>query len=126
MTNRMDTISISRRHFAHLVGLGVATALVRPQISLAAEPPARSAPTGVVRLSSNENPYGPSKKAIQAMNGSYDLCCRYPDEHNDELIGALAKLNNVNRDQVLLGDGSGEILKFCAETFTGPTSANLA
>jgi histidinol-phosphate aminotransferase len=125
MTNRMNTISISRRRFAHLVGVGVATALVRPKISLAAEPQARSTSTGVVRLSSNENPYGPSQKAIQAMNGSYDLCCRYPDEHNDELIGALAKLNNVNRDQILLGDGSGEILKFCAETFTGPTAGKL-
>jgi histidinol-phosphate aminotransferase len=34
----------------------------------------------------------------------------------------LAKLNDVNRDQILLGDGSGEILKVCASAFTGPMS----
>jgi histidinol-phosphate aminotransferase len=59
------------------------------------------------------------------MTNSFGLSCRYPDEHNDELIEALAKLNGVNRDQILLGDGSGEILKLCADTFTGPTSGKL-
>jgi histidinol-phosphate aminotransferase len=34
-------------------------------------------------------------------------------------------LNGVNRDQIVLGDGSSEILKLCAETFTGPTRGNL-
>ena len=53
------------------------------------------------------------------MTDSFNLACRYPDEHADELIDALAKMNDVNRDQILLGDGSGEILKLCAETFTG-------
>jgi histidinol-phosphate aminotransferase len=37
-------------------------------------------------------------------------------------VDALAKHNDVNRDQILLGDGSGEILKLCAVAFTGPTS----
>ena len=37
----------------------------------------------------------------------------------------MAKLNGVNRDQILLGDGSGEILKLCAETFTGSTRGKL-
>ena len=59
------------------------------------------------------------------MTDSFGLSCRYPDEHNDELIEALAKLNGVNRDQIVLGDGSSEILKLCAETFTAPTRGNL-
>ena len=79
-------------------------------------------PTAVVRLSSNENPYGPSAKALDAMNKAFNLSCRYPDEHNGQLIEALAKLNSVNRDQILLGDGSSEILEICAEAFTGPVS----
>jgi len=78
-----------------------------------------------VRLSANENPYGPSRKAFKAITDSFGLACRYPDEHNDVLIDKLAKLNGVNRDQILLGDGSGEILKLCAETFTGPQSGKL-
>jgi histidinol-phosphate aminotransferase len=118
----MNTNTLSRRQFAHLLGFGAAAAVVRPRFTFAAEQPARSTSLsgGIVRLSANENPYGPSKKAIGVMNGSYDQCCRYPDEHNDMLIEALAKLNGVDRDQILLGDGSGEILKICADTFTGP------
>jgi histidinol-phosphate aminotransferase len=78
-----------------------------------------------VRLSANENPYGPSSKAFQAITDSFGLACRYPDEHNNILIDKLAKLNGVNHDQILLGDGSGEILKLCAETFTGPQNGKL-
>ena len=56
------------------------------------------------------------------MSDAFGLACRYPDEYAELLIEALAKTNGVNRDQILLGDGSGEILKVCAETFTGPTT----
>ena len=59
------------------------------------------------------------------MTDSFGLACRYPDEHNNVLIERLAKLNNVGRDQILLGDGSGEILKLCAETFTGSQNGKL-
>ncbi len=121
----MNTLSISRRKFAHLLGVGAAVAIVKPAVSFAAEAPPRSTSTGVVRLSSNENPYGPSPKALKAMTDSFGLSCRYPDEHNDELIDALAKLNGVSRDQIALGDGSSEILKLCAETFTGPKQGKL-
>jgi histidinol-phosphate aminotransferase len=121
----MNTVSISRRRFAQLLGAGATAAVVRPAFSFATEPIAQPATTSVVRLSSNENPYGPSPKALKAMADAFSLSCRYPDEHVDELIQALAKLNGVNRDQILLGDGSGEILKLCAETFTGSTRGKL-
>jgi histidinol-phosphate/aromatic aminotransferase/cobyric acid decarboxylase-like protein len=48
------------------------------------------------------------------MSEASGLICRYPDESADQLVEALAKLNAVNRNQILLGDGSGEILKLCA------------
>ena len=118
----MNTISISRRDFARLLGAGAAAALVRPQVSFAKPTQPVTTPLGeggIVRLSANENPYGPSPKALQAMTNSFPLACRYPDEHNNVLIDKLAKLNGVNRDEILLGDGSSEILKLCAETFTG-------
>jgi histidinol-phosphate aminotransferase len=122
-----NNMTISRRRFAQLLGTGAAFAIARPALTLAAEPVARStsAPVGVVRLSSNENPYGPSPKALKAMTDSFGLSCRYPDEQNDVLIDALAKLNGVNPDQILLGDGSGEILKVCADTFTGAKVGKL-
>src|SRR3954447_8695396 len=116
----MNQNTISRRHFAHLIGAGAAVAFVRPKLSLAKETGAVTAKSAVVRLSANENPYGPSSKALKAMTDSFGLACRYPDEHANALVDALAKLNGVGPDQILLGDGSGEILKLCAEAFTGP------
>jgi histidinol-phosphate aminotransferase len=124
----MNTISISRRDFARLLGAGAAAAVVRPPLSFAKPTQAAAMPLaegGIVRLSANENPYGPAPKAFQAITDSFGLACRYPDEHNNVLIDKLAKLNGVNHDQILLGDGSGEILKLCAETFTGPQNGKL-
>ncbi|PYJ48572.1 MAG: aminotransferase [Verrucomicrobia bacterium] len=125
----MNTMSVSRRKFAQLLGISAAAVVVRPAISFAkpTQPIATSLTAGgnIVRLSANENPYGPSPKALQAITDSFGLACRYPDEHNNVLIDKLAKLNNVDRGQMLLGDGSGEVLKLCAETFTGPQNGKL-
>src|SRR2546428_2145134 len=120
-----STISFSRRKFAQLLGASATAALVRPTFSFANQPEHVSATTNAVRLSANENPYGPSPSALRAMTDSFGLSCRYPDEHNNMLIDKLAKLNGVNHDEILLGDGSGEILKLCAETFTGPQNGKL-
>ena len=120
--------SMSRRRFAHLFGAGAAYAFAQPQISFAAPllstGPSALANANVVRLSSNENPYGPSPMALKAMTEAFRLAWRYPDEHTDLIIESLAKINGVNQDQILLGDGSGEILKLCAEAFTGPLTAD--
>ncbi len=124
----MNTMSVSRRRFAQLLGAGAAAVVVRPSLSFAKPTQAITTPLaegGVVRLSANENPYGPSSKALQAMTDSFGLASRYPDEHNNVLIDKVAKLNGVSHDQILLGDGSGEILKLCAETFTGPQNGKL-
>ena len=124
----MNTTSISRRRFTQLLGAGAVITITRPALSSgktqAAEPVARSI-SNVIRLSANENPYGPSPKALKAMNDAFGVACRYPFEQNDLLIEKVAKINAVNPDQVLLGDGSGEILKLCAETFTGPSEGKL-
>jgi histidinol-phosphate aminotransferase len=125
----MNTISISRRKFAQLLSAGAAAAIVKPPLSLA-KPTQSSAASltaseGVVRLSANENPYGPSPKAHIAMKNAFEVCCRYPDEQNDVLIDKLAKINEIDRERIMLGDGSSEILKLCAETFTGPQQGKL-
>src|SRR5881398_1856994 len=125
----MNTITISRRKFAQLLGIGAAAAVVRPSLSFAKPTQSVTTPLkeagSIVRLSANENPYGPCSKALQAMTDSFGLSCRYPDEHNNVLIDKLATLNHVDRNEILLGDGSGEILKLCAETFTGPQNGKL-
>jgi histidinol-phosphate aminotransferase len=125
----MNTMSVSRRKFAQLLSAGAAAVVVRPSLSFAKPTQAVTTPLtegrNIVRLSANENPYGPSPKALQAITDSFGLACRYPDEHNNILIDKLAKLNGVNHNQILLGDGSSEILKLCAETFTGKERGTL-
>ena len=119
--------SISRRRFAQLMGVGAAGMVARPNIALPRDlfsrlpiPARTAAGAALVRLNSNENPYGPSPQALKAMTDAFGLAWRYPDEHADTLIETIAKMNGVNRDQIILGDGSGEILKICASAFTGP------
>lgn len=121
----MTNTSLSRRGFTKILGVGAAAAALRPSGVFAAlsptpaPPTPRSAGAEIVRLSSNENPYGPSPAALKAMSDSFGLAWRYPDEHGDLLIEELTKLHGVPSGQILLGAGSGEILKLCAAAFTG-------
>ncbi len=111
--------ALSRRGFVQILGAGAAAAVMRPLglPALAQLPPTA---TGIVRLSANENPYGPSPAAFDAMRQAFDLAWRYPDEAADALVAELAKLHGVPVDHLLLGNGSGEILKLGAAAFTGP------
>ena len=113
---------ISRRGFAKILGTGAAYAALNPSLSFSAPAlrlvsKAANAPT-LVRLSSNENPYGPSQMAVKAMTDAFSLAWRYPDEHEHLLVEALAQLHKVPTQQILLGNGSGEILKVAAAAFT--------
>jgi histidinol-phosphate aminotransferase len=114
--------SISRRGFAKILGTTAAYAALRPALSASA-PSLRllkaERGTAVVRLSSNENPYGPSPMALKAMTEAFDLAWRYPDDHEQALVEALAKLHGVASEKILLGNGSGEIIKIAAAAFTG-------
>src|ERR1700686_413001 len=115
-------MNLSRRAFARAAGAGAAAAVLSPLVSVkplfAVPPPASQ---GIVRLSANENPYGPSPAAFDAMRDAFAKAWRYPDESQDALIDAIAKSHAVSREQVLLGDGSSEILKLAAVSFTGPS-----
>ena len=116
----MDNQTLSRRNFSKFLAASAAYATLASQDSVMASlrPGITSSAASVVRLSSNENPYGPSPAALKAMSDGFSLAWRYPDEYADTLAEELARLHNVPVDQVLLGDGSGEILKLCAATFT--------
>jgi histidinol-phosphate aminotransferase len=116
-----STQPLSRRRFPQLLGLGLAsTAVGTAGAPRPAAAPSPSIPSDIVRLSANENPYGPSPKAFEAMREAFGLAWRYPDEGMDALAADLARHHNVGTDAVLLGNGSSEILKLCAAAFTGP------
>ncbi|MGH9860372.1 MAG: histidinol-phosphate transaminase, partial [Candidatus Acidiferrales bacterium] len=73
-----------------------------------------------ILLNSNENPYGPSKRAIKAMKNSLESCARYPDALISEVRDTVARLHRVSPEQVALGCGSGDILRVAAGAFLGP------
>lgn len=66
-------------------------------------------PDYVIRASANENPYGPSRVAIQAMLDNFDLANRYQTDPTD-LKKLLAEINGIEADNIMVGTGSGEIL----------------
>lgn len=70
-----------------------------------------------VRLSSNENPYGPSKKVREAMIEAFDLACRYPFYYSKKLVESIAQKEGVAPEQVVLTAGSTEGLKITGLTY---------
>jgi histidinol-phosphate aminotransferase len=74
----------------------------------------------VVKLASNENPLGPSPKAMAALAGAETTLHRYPDGGAYRLRQAIADRWKVAMDQVILGNGSDEILGLLARTFLAP------
>ena len=66
-------------------------------------------PDHVIRAHSNENPYGPSRVAIQAIVESIDLANLYLDDPTD-LVSLLSELNDVRPENIMVGSGSSEVL----------------
>jgi histidinol-phosphate aminotransferase len=71
----------------------------------------------IIKLASNENPFGPSHKAISAMQKALESVHLYPDGNCYELRNALSKVLSINGDYLLFGNGSDELIKMIAETF---------
>jgi histidinol-phosphate aminotransferase len=76
--------------------------------------------TRVIKLASNENPLGPSPKAMVALSGAQATLHRYPDGGGTQLRQAIADRWKVADDQIILGNGSDEILGLLARTFLAP------
>ncbi len=112
----------SRRMFCQLfgmaTGLKMASAL-RLGTSFSESPAAQG--DGFIRLDRNENPYGPSPKVIDAVQRSINQASRYTRvEQRDALGDAIARFHRVDREQVLLGAGSTDLLRMAAQAFLGP------
>ncbi len=72
-----------------------------------------------IKLASNENPYGPSPRAIQAIQQAASEVHRYPDGDANALKEKLAAFHAVNRAQILIGNGSNEVLELLIRCFAG-------
>jgi histidinol-phosphate aminotransferase len=74
--------------------------------------------TKLVKLNTNENPYGPSPKAIEAMRAEVNDNLRlYPDPNSDLLKQAVARYYGVESNRVFLGNGSDEVLAHAYNAF---------
>jgi histidinol-phosphate aminotransferase len=73
--------------------------------------------SGSIKLASNENPLGPSPKAVAAIRKVLEGLNRYPDGSGFYLSQALAKHFGADLNQVILGNGSNELIELAVRTF---------
>jgi len=73
----------------------------------------------IIKLSSNENPYGASPKAIQAYQTASSNLHLYPDGGSNYLRNCIAEVNKINPDNIICGAGSDEVLELIAYAFCG-------
>lgn len=77
-------------------------------------------PARIVKLASNENPLGPSPKAVAAVKEALLDIARYPDGSGFQLKHKLAAKLGVGVEQITLGNGSNDVLDLVARVFLGP------
>ncbi len=71
----------------------------------------------IIKLASNENPLGPSPKAVEAVKKAADTIHIYPDNDGHDLKEKLSLKYGVTKNQIVLGNGGTELIKLLAETF---------
>ena len=72
----------------------------------------------IIKLGSNENPWGPSPKAIEAIKNELNSINRYPESQLKDLVHLAAEYSDVKDSQVIIGgDGADEIIDVLAKTF---------
>ncbi len=138
-------MAVSRRGFLTMLGAGSAGALaipVLPAISwrgreasvasafqgqaqrradrrLAAQP-------GMIRIDSNENPIGAGQSALEAIRAHLDESNRYPVLAEDDVIDTIARIQHLAPENLILGCGSGELLRSAVQAFTTKDKAYIA
>src|SRR4051812_6840733 len=104
-------------------------ALIRPQVKgFAPYLPGRSLESvqrelglrKMVKLASNENPLGPSPRALKAIAKVGKQLYRYPDGASVSLRQTLAKKFKTSADEVIIGAGSDELIELLGKTFLNP------
>jgi histidinol-phosphate aminotransferase len=121
---------LTRRNFVRTVGLGAAGALTTSFIAArgrenaiwsAIEPRLHAVDPGMIVISSNENPMGPGKKVIDAIQAAFGADGSRPGRYSGSsrnLIDAIAKPHGVKPENIVLGCGSTQILRTVTHVFT--------
>ena len=75
---------------------------------------------GAIKMASNENPFGPSPKALKAVRAHLAGVNRYPDAGCFYLKRALSKKFRIEPERILVGNGSDELIVMAVRAFLGP------
>ena len=116
-------MSVSRRKWLKGIGMTGAATLLGPSLlgndlTEAEILQFRPRPLeSLIRLSSNENPYGPSERVRKAMTLAFDKSCRYPGSYSLDLHEMIAKKEGVTMDHICVTGGSTEGLKAVGLTY---------
>lgn len=95
---------------------------IRPEVQGIKEYLPGKTPTepGVIKLASNENPFGPSPKALEAIAAEARKLQTYPDQKSTLLREAIAKKFELSDRSVICGNGSDDIMQILASTYLNP------
>ncbi len=117
--------TFSRRHFMGGAAAALGALGLRPNSALGAvlrPPPKGLAPLDayddLAKLSSNENPYGPSDKMMEAMNVAWKYSNRYGYPDGD-IVEKIAEHHGVGTENIIMNAGSGETLRVAGHAFLG-------
>jgi histidinol-phosphate aminotransferase len=113
-------VTLTRRSLARLLGAAAGASLVEAPRFGAAATATSNPPSGPIRLNANENPYGPCRAALDALNGCGGVAGRYPGAEIEETRATLARLHGVAPNQIALGCGSSDILRMADAAFLEP------
>ena len=119
MTQNSSQNQFTRRQFGRSFGAALAAAAVSPKLiqAVAGGHLDSDVPAGAIHINFNENPYGPSPRAIEAITHSEAVAGRYPDSIYSRLTHVIADYHHMRAENVALGCGSTEILRACDDAF---------
>jgi histidinol-phosphate aminotransferase len=114
---------LSRRAFAARIGLGAAVVRMLPEMAYAqrAAVKAGDLPKDMVWLNANENPAGPPAASLAAMREVLPTSGRYHYQEFGDIYAAVAKSEDLEPNQILVGAGSSEVLHCAIDAFTSPS-----
>jgi histidinol-phosphate aminotransferase len=120
--------TLTRRALGRLLGATAGAALLDARFppTLAGETPPPAPASGPIRLSANENPYGPCAASLKALSASAAEAARYPGAIERGMREAIAKHHGVSTDRIVLGSGSSEVLRMADCAFVPPGKTLVA
>ena len=79
---------------------------------------------GLIKLNTNENPYPPSPRVLRAVRAATDVRLRlYPNPTSERLREKLARLHRCRPEQIIVGNGSDELLALATRCFVEPAGS---